>query len=60
MLGMLLHFRLVLFGVLATILVLIQAQDQSGLFINLFIAAFCNIFVVDVILSFSYIYLRIH
>jgi len=59
MMGMLMHFLLALLGVLA-ILVLIQAQDQSGLFMNLSIPAFCHIFVVDVILSFSYIYLRIH
>jgi len=50
MMGMLQHFLLVLFGVLTTILVLIQAQDQSGLFMNLSITAFCHIFITSNIL----------
>jgi hypothetical protein len=37
MMGMFLHFLSVLLGVL-TILVLIQAQDQSSLFVNMSIA----------------------
>ena len=44
MIGMLLHFLLVLFGVLA-ILVLIQAQDQSGLVMIFPIVALFHIFV---------------
>jgi len=44
MIRLLLHFLLLLLSVL-TILVLIQAQDQSGLVIYLYIADFYHIFV---------------